>query len=1102
VASQGKRRRLVYGLLALLASTFCCTLVAAEDLIRFPYNVPGDSKPVVLHADEMATWVERGERIVLLRGKVLVEHGVVQARMQQAAAWIDQERYRRTGILRVEIYAEGEIRIQNGPEILTGARAFLDLSTRGEVKLRAQSSKVTQHPQPDDPFYQRALEVRAGQVRQNSDGPVKQASLSNDPVQQASFQVSLTPPPAQPAQPEPPAPQGAEAPSIPGPAPPGAGSSAPDGLASPFGPSSSAAASDRDPTPSPTSPVQNTRPPPGPAPPPLPGGTGPRGPLQGPARQFSILPRTSAGFEGPDISLQPNGEYVIVVTGGVILIVRATDGSPMLDVEADRLVLWTRNNPQQFFSNLRSQQGQTSREVEFFLTGNVEIRSQGGPPKRPENRVLRAEEVYYDVGRNVAVAMHADLELRRPDVLLPVHVRAEELQQLSPTLFKGVKSEVFASRLPSDPGLKVYVAEATVEEKEIPKKSIFGRQYINRQTGVPETENQRLFDGSSVFLELERVPVFYLPFLRGDVNDPLGPLESVTLGYNRVFGARVGATFNVFDLLGMDPLPETRWRFDADYLSRRGPAAGTTFEYTTHEFLGAPAGVTGLVKAFGIHDSGPDILGGDRGTNDNHPEWRGRLLWRQNVQGLPDGFSLQTQVSALSDKNFLEQYFDYEFANDINQETFAYLKQQQDNWAWTFLTQPNIRRWVNETEWLPRADGYLLGQSFFDLLTYNVHASAGYAHLLPTQVPPPPEDLTTRNVPTGRFDLMQELSAPFTLGPFRVVPYGVLDLTYYTEDLTREDRGRLYEGGGVRGSIPFTRLYPDVQSDLWNLNGINHKIVLSGNYYIAHSDVHFFRLPQLDRLNDDATDQALRDIKPLEPAINPAHGVALATSPLYDPQIYAIRRLIENRIDTLDTIEEIQADLRQRWQTKRGYPGQQHIVDWITLDLSGSFFPHPQRDNFDSSVAFLEYDWIWNVGDRTALVSTGWIDPIDKGNVVGARVFTIGAYLNRPDRTNFYIGYREIDPVNSKAVISSVTYVFSPKYAMTLGANYDFASNIQTGSLVFTRMGTDLQVSLGLTYNSTLNTFGATFEILPVLFPQNRRIPGLGTGATPLFAKQ
>ena len=89
----------------------------------------------------------------------------------------------------------------------------------------------------------------------------------------------------------------------------------------------------------------------------------------------------------------------------------------------------------------------------------------------------------------------------------------------------------------------------------------------------------------------------------------------------------------------------------------------------------------------------------------------------------------------------------------------------------------------------------------------------------------------------------------------------------------------------------------------------------------ARSSEPYTRFPQLDRLNDDVTDQSLRDFKPWMPAFLPTSGYFLATSRLFDPQVYAIRRLVDNRIDTLDSIDVFQGDVRQRWQTKRGYPG-------------------------------------------------------------------------------------------------------------------------------------------------------------------------------------
>ena len=191
-----------------------------------------------------------------------------------------------------------------------------------------------------------------------------------------------------------------------------------------------------------------------------------------------------------------------------------------------------------------------------------------------------------------------------------------------------------------------------------------------------------------------------------------------------------------------------------------------------------------------------------------------------------------------------------------------------------------------------------------------------------------------------------------------------------------------------------------------------------------------------------------------------------------------MRNLLLTNPDSLDTMQVLQLDLYQRWQTKRGYPGAEHIIDWMTLDLSASIFPAANRDNFGSTVGLMQYDWTWNVGDRTALVSSGFVDPFDDG----MKVFTIGAFLNRPDRTNFYLGYRQIEPLESRLVTAAVTYIFSPKYAMTFSTAYDFGpSQVQSESLVFTRIGTDLTVSAGISFNSLTKSVGAIFEIVPNL---------------------
>jgi hypothetical protein len=185
----------------------------------------------------------------------------------------------------------------------------------------------------------------------------------------------------------------------------------------------------------------------------------------------------------------------------------------------------------------------------------------------------------------------------------------------------------------------------------------------------------------------------------------------------------------------------------------------------------------------------------------------------------------------------------------------------------------------------------------------------------------------------------------------------------------------------------------------------------------------------------------------------------------------------------------LQFDIRQRWQTKRGYPGQEHIIDWMTLDMGAWIYPQSDRDDFGHPLGFLTYDYSWNIGDRTAIFSSGLFEPYDNG----ARAFNMGVSFNRPDRTNFTFSYRQIDPVNSKAIIAAATYAFSAKYAATTTTLYDFGNNNLIFSATVSRIGTDLQLNVGLNYSTLVNTFGFQVELIPNVVPASKRgVPGTG----------
>jgi hypothetical protein len=849
-----------------------------------------------------------------------------------------------------------------------------------------------------------------------------------------------------------------------------------------------------------------------PAPPPLPPSSAPR--------QHRILPRSANPY---DIKIREeppgSGNRVITVTGGIILTARNVPGANTLDVEADRAVVWSKSSdPEKTANNLRSEQGESSSELEFYLSGHVVLRTQKATSK--ERTVIEADELYYDTNRSVMVALNTRMEtrtdrfaLKAPQFTEPVIFVTPELLRTSEITYEFSTGQVFSSKLSTDPGLIIYVGQSTIEERRRIKTNLFGQTVIDPRTKKPLEIEESILTAHNVTFEFEGVPFFYLPYYKGDARDPLGPLESISMGYSNIFGFDAGVGLNVYKLLGILPPDGHHWRLNLDYLSRRGPSIGNDYTYTgkigpSGPDVDDPLSIyTGTARVYGMYDDGTDILGGNRPNNNFvPPNFRGRAFWRNSAWDLPGGFTIESQISVLSDRNYLEQYFKREFDADPNQATFIYFKQSQDNWAYSVLVEPRIRAWVTETEWLPRLDGYLIGQSFFDRLTYNGWVSAGFARLRPSNdtvqplytpsggtvpgvyEPPVGFETSTLGINTGRFSLMQELAYPLQLGAFKVVPYIKGDIAEYTEDLEGNPVTRVWGGAGVRASIPFTRLYPDVCSELFNLQGINHKIVVSANYFYADTNIPYSRLPQLDRLNDDAGEQMLRDIKPQEPLYNPGAGLPLALSKIFDPQMFAIRTLIDNRLDTLDHIDILQFDLRQRWQTKRGFPGAEHIVDWMVLDTSFSFFPQPSKDNFGKPFAFLEYFYQWNIGDRTTLESTGWYDP----ETNGPRVYTVGFWFNRPDRTSYYIGYRQIDPLQSRAVTASVSYAFSPKYSMTFTSSYDFGtSQSQVNSVMFTRTGTDLQVAVGFNYNAFQNNFGLILQIVPNVIPMNRS-PNLG----------
>jgi hypothetical protein len=179
---------------------------------------------------------------------------------------------------------------------------------------------------------------------------------------------------------------------------------------------------------------------------------------------------------------------------------------------------------------------------------------------------------------------------------------------------------------------------------------------------------------------------------------------------------------------------------------------------------------------------------------------------------------------------------------------------------------------------------------------------------------------------------------------------------------------------------------------------------------------------------------------------------------------------------------------RQRWQTKRGMPGKQRVVDWMTFDAQGVVFPDPNRDNFGTAVGLVNYSWRWYLGDRTTVVSDGFYDFFS-----GAPSYTsLGMYLNRPPRGSLYTGIMLLQgPVNSTVLAGSYNYRMSPKWVSTAGSTFALNHSGNIGeNFALTRIGESFLFNVNFNVDVSKGNVGAAISLQPRFLSRT----GLGGG--------
>jgi hypothetical protein len=816
-------------------------------------------------------------------------------------------------------------------------------------------------------------------------------------------------------------------------------------------------------------------------------------------RRIRVFPRGSTAAPQLKTLASPHpGEQVLLFDSGVNVQI---DGLPnvaglveggTLDIETDRIVLWTTDvDP----ANLGRETIQAHEmPLELYLEGNIVFR-QG-------NRVIHADRMYYDVRSQTGLILDADLLSDVPGYEGKVRLKAAIIRQLGEGRFVGEDAFLTSSRL-GFPSYRLASSQIFFEETE--------RPLVDRRTGAPvfdeagrqETDTQQFVTSRNNLLYIERLPVFYWPTIATDLQDPDIYIRRAVVRNDNVFGTQVLTDWDAYQLFGIqNKIAGTKWDISLDYLSDRGPGIGTSLRYDREGFLGLPGPNYGFADVWAINDTGVDNLGLGRRDLNPDRDFRHRTLTRHR-QWLPGDYQLTAETAWISDDNFLEQYYENEWDEFKDQTTDVELKRYVDNRSWALFAGVRINEFFTQTEWLPRGDHFWLGQPLGEYLTWYEHSTVGYARLRTASTPTDPVDAAQQTpLPweitnsSLRATTRHEIDAPFQAGVVKFTPFALGEIGYWGATVTtEEDATRAYGQAGLRASVPIWSVDPFVQSNLFNLHGVAHKVVFDAEASFSDANERYFDLPAYDPVDDDSIEHYRRRFTTL------LYGGTVP--PMFDERYYALRSGIGGNVtsptsEIADRLATVRFGGTQRWQTKRGRAGSRHIIDWIVLDTHVTWFPDDERDNFDEPFGLLDYNFRWHVGDRVTVLSEGIFDFFDDGQAIAS----VGGFLNRPPRGNVYLGFTSFDgPIDAKIVTASYSYQMSPKWISSFGTSVDVASNANNGNIgqnfAITRIGESLLVSFGVNVDASKDNVGVNLAVQPRFLPGVMFGSGLGASVPP-----
>jgi len=733
-------------------------------------------------------------------------------------------------------------------------------------------------------------------------------------------------------------------------------------------------------------------------------------------------------------------ENTVTIVGNVVLELRSTSGIDDMQMTADRAVIFTDPGS---IRDMASGKIESQDIRGIYLEGNVLVDSNHG------EYLVRSPQAYYDFTTDNAMLVEAVLRTYAMQGKVPLFVRAKEMRQVAVDQWTAKGVQVSTSSF-ATPDLAIGSSELTLTE---------------------QPDGNMFIESSHNTLRMGGLPVFYWPHYSGEANDI--PLHKVKFGYKKTFGSFLETEWDLFTLLGVQQPKGLKADLRLDGYKARGAGVGLDIGY-----------------AFGNHDGDLDLYflsdAGMQKTSsgvemDVPDHQRGYMLW-ENQTTLSDHWSLQTQLSYISDPTLMSVWRQSEYKNRREYETSIYAKYQKENWAFTAFASHDLNKFIS-ISWLLASRQYAVEKApelglfryaddiFNGAVTWSSETRITRERMRFQDGTPVSNGLKRRAFPMpgggflgnnqpftdlfaargltegfkNRLTTRHEFTAPFSVGAFKFAPFASMqaDVRIGDDDAAANEKDtKWFSTVGLRASTQVQRIYNDIDNGILDLHRLRHVI---------------------------------------EPYMTLWYGSG-SVDPMSIEQYNAL-------VDNVSTGTAAWLGVKNTLQTWRGGPGRWYEVDWLTVDVSllaaGSdstrrydvpqFFSwRPEYSSLEDSVMA---NSIWQISDGVALLGNGtWLT--DNGRMVRG---SVGAELDHGKDVRTFVEYRELANSDDQFLAVDLQYKLSRRYSFNASPTWNMKEDdLQALRLNLTRHYPDFDLVGQVTHNSIKDEtqYGLAFRLL------------------------